>query len=249
MKLRKEKEELSLLLRSVPGWVMSMFTASVVIMNLLANKSISFNVSFLALDCGTLASWAVFLCMDVLTVNFGAKAATEISFVALIVNAFTCLVCFIASRIPGVWSMGANEALDMTFGGSWYVLMGSSIAFASSAIVNNTINAFIGGLRKKGSKFAKYALRTYISTAVGQFADNMIFALIVSRVLFGWSLTQCVVCSLTTMAAELLCEIIFSPLGYAVSEAWKRNGVGQEYRALSAVSRIHRPYDLNKPGD
>ena len=96
-------------------------------------------------------------------------------------------------------------------------------------------NPAIGGLaKKKPDGFAAYALRTYFSTAVGQFTDNMVFALIVGRVFFGWSMLQCVTCSAVGMAAELICEVIFSPVGYAVCRKWKKENVGSaylEYRA------------------
>ena len=43
-------------------------------MNLFAGKEL-LNVKYLALDCGFLLSWMSFLCMDMLTKRFGAKAA------------------------------------------------------------------------------------------------------------------------------------------------------------------------------
>ena len=74
-----------------------------------------------------------------------------------------------------------------------------------------------------------YFLRSYVSTAIGQFADNMIFALVVSHVFFGWSIVQCVTCAVTGMVAELLCEVAFSGIGYAVCKKWKKEQVGKAY--------------------
>lgn len=210
----------------VPPVLFSLTVLSVVGMNLLANKSINTGLDWLALDCGILFSWLTFLTMDVLTHCFGPRASTALSFTALAINLLMALIFFIASRIPGVWgesfvegSEGViNTALDNTFGGTWYIILGSSLAFSISALINNFLNYGIGKLLKSGLTFGRFALRSYVSTFIAQFADNMIFALVVSRLFFGWSMLQCVTCSLTGAVFELLCEIFFSPIGYRISK-------------------------------
>ena len=237
-KIKNSFKEFRLLLNSVPAAVTVLFTLSVFSMNLLANKSINLPVSWLALDCGIIVSWFVFLSMDVVTKHFGPKAATQLSVFASAVNLVFCLIMFVGSKIPGAWgesfvegSEGViNSALDNTFGGTWYVLFGSTVAFVASAAVNNFLNAGIGLAFKKNPDGATaYFLRSYVSTAVAQFADNMIFALIVSHTFFGWTLLQCVTCSLTGMVVELLCEVVFSAFGFGICKRWKREQVGKEY--------------------
>lgn len=49
------------------------------------------------------------------------------------------------------------------------------IAFFVSAVVNNFVNWYIGRTIRKDQGFAVYACRTYISTGIGQFVDNLIF--------------------------------------------------------------------------
>lgn len=234
-----------LLLRSVPPVPFALFVASVFLMNLLANKSLSLPVDWLALDGGILVSWFAFLSMDMLTRHFGPKAATQLSLTAIGMNVLLCLLLFAASRVPGVWGESyvpgseavINAALDHTFGGTWYVVAGSTAAMAVSAAVNNGVNALVGRcLRSDG--FAAYACRAWVSTAVGQFADNLVFALLVSHAFFGWTLTQCLTCAATGMLAELLCECVFSPIGYRVCARWKRQGVGQAYLELQKGKRI-----------
>ena len=97
------------------------------------------------------------------------------------------------------------------------ILLGSSIAFAVSSLVNNTLNYLIGQSLKRKGTFAVFAARSYISTFIAQFVDNIVFALLVSRVFFGWSMLQCFTCALTGGAMELLFEIFFSPLGYRIA--------------------------------
>ena len=135
------------------------------------------------------------------------------------------LIFFIATRIPGVWGESfvegeeavINAALDGTFGGTWYIILGSSVAFAASAVLNNFLNYGIGRLLKRDKGFGGFILRSYISTFLAQVADNLIFALLVSRIFFGWTTLQCVTCALTGAALELVFEVVFSPLGYRVS--------------------------------
>lgn len=237
-KIKMEIFELKLFLRNIPSLLTALFIVSVITMNLLANKSINLPVSWLALDCGVIVSWISFLSLDIITKHFGPKAATEASAVAVAINLMACLFFFAASRIPGMWGEAyvegseaiLNGALDHTFGGTWYVLFGSTTAFFLSAVINNFLNHAIGKLfLKKPDGFFAYACRTYISTAVGQFADNLVFALIVSHFFFGWSLLQCMTCAVTGMLVELLCEILFSRFGYRICKQWQEEGVGKQY--------------------
>ena len=220
------------LLRKAPPIVVSLLFLSVVGMNLLANKSIDTGVEWLALDCGILFSWLSFLSMDILTQSCGPKAATSLSFAALLMNLLMALVFFTASRIPGVWGESfvegseevLNTALDNTFGGTWFILLGSSIAFMASAALNNFLNHGVGKLLKGDRGFGGFAVRAYVSTFAAQFADNLIFALIVSRNFFGWTLLQCFTCALTGAVLELLFEVFFSPLGYGLSKGLLTRG-------------------------
>lgn len=224
--MKKAVSEFRVLLRTVPPILVSLLILSVVGMNLLANKSINTGLSWLALDCGILFSWLTFLTMDVMTHCYGPRAASLMSFAALGLNLFMALVFFIGSDIPGVWGESfvegsekvINTALDNTFGGTWYIILGSSVAFICSALINNFMNYGIGKLFRKQGGFGRFAVRSYVSTFVAQFADNIIFALIVSRVFFGWSMLQCFTCALTGAVMELLFEIVFSPVGYRVSK-------------------------------
>lgn len=235
-KIKQEIQELKVLVRSIPSLVLALFVLAVIAMNLLANKSVNLPVSWLSLDCGIIFSWLAFLTMDIITKHFGPKAATKISILVAIINLFFCLLFFIASQIPGIWGEAyvdgnediINSALNHTFGGIWYVLLGSTIAFLFSALVNNMTNWGIGKLFRKDNYIA-FATRTYLSTAFAQFIDNVVFALLVSHFFFGWTIIQCITCALAGMIVELLCEVVFSPLGYAICKDWKKNDVGEKY--------------------
>lgn len=238
--MKKKLSEALRLLDTVPPLLLTLMTLSVVGMNLLANKSIDTGIPWLALDCGLLLSWLAFLTMDVMTHCYGPRAATVGSLTAMLLNLFMAAIFFAASKVPGVWGESfvegsetiINTALDHTVGGTWFILLGSSIAFAVSAVANNFLNWAIGERLGDNKGFGTFALRSYISTFTAQFVDNITFALLVSRVFFGWTLVQCVTCALTGAMLELLFEVFFSPVGYRIA----RKIMDRRTGALSEVA-------------
>ena len=234
MNIKKIYTETKILLRSIPATVVTLFAVSVVCMNLLANKTLV-QVDWIALDGGILISWLSFMCMDIITKHFGPKASTIISIHAAAINLLTCLIFFVASIIPS----NANDyaSFDNIFGGTWFVLLGSTVAFLASAVINNALNFAIGkGFRKNPDGKLAFAMRSYVSTFVGQFLDNFIFSIIVFVFFapifwngFSWTPLQCATCALTGALAELIMEIAFSPIGYRITKKWQAQNVGKEY--------------------
>lgn len=237
---QRELDDYKALFRNIPSIVVALFFLSVVAMNLLANKEL-FSTPWLALDCGFTLSWISFLLMDMICKRFGAKAAMKLSIAALLVNLCVCGLFYLLSLTPGHWgeyysyidsepavAQAANQALNRTIGGSWYVVLGSALAMLISSFVNSISNHLIAkGL--KHNNFGSFALRSFSSTALAQFVDNLIFATVVSHIFFGWTWTQVLVCSLSGAGMELLCEVVFSPLGYKMARQWEEERVGQDY--------------------
>ncbi|MBQ2747473.1 MAG: VUT family protein [Firmicutes bacterium] len=232
--IKREIEETTLLLRYIPATVVTLFVVSVVSMNLLANKTI-FMREWIAIDAGILISWLSFMCMDIITKHFGPRASNRVSVLASGINLLTCLIFFVASIIPS----NANDytAFDTIFGGTWFVLLGSTVAFLSSAVINNSLNHAIGSAFKDNpdGRLA-FAMRAYVSTFIGQFFDNFIFSVIVFVFFapifwdgFCWTILQCSTCALTGALLELIMEIAFSPIGYRIVTNWKKNEIGKEY--------------------
>lgn len=235
--MKKELKETVTLLRSVPSLIVVLYVLSVVMMNLFANKEM-FTTEYLALDCGYIMSWFAFFAQDVICKHFGAKASVKVTIVALLFNLFICVIYRLVACTSGNWgefytlnSETANIALDNTFCGSWYILFGSSLAMLVSSIINSIVNNTIG--RKiANTTYKHFALRSFVSTMLGQLVDNLVFGFVVSTVLFGWSATQVITCGVIAAVIELLGEVIFSPLGYKVCKIWERDNVGAEYKKL-----------------
>lgn len=232
--LKKEKKETSILLRCIPTTVVSLFVVSVICMNLLANKTLV-QTRWIALDGGILISWLSFMCMDIITKYFGPKASNKIAVLASAINLLTCIIFYIASIIPS--SASNYTALNSILGGTWFVLLGSTVAFLCSAVINNFLNWMIGkAFQKNPDGKLAYMAQTYVSTFIGQFMDNFIFSIIVFVFFapvfwngFHWTLLQCTMCALTGATAELVMEIVFSPIGFQIVNKWKKQNIGQEY--------------------
>ena len=230
----REFKETVLLLRSIPSPAVALFVISVIAMNLLANKTL-YQSGYLAIDGGILISWLSFMSMDIVTKHFGPKASTRLSIFAILVNLLTCLIFYVVSVIPS--NADDYTAFNSIIGGTWFILLSSTIAFFSSAVINNLVNYLIGKMFKKNpdGRIA-FITRSYVSTFIGQFFDNLIFAMLTFMVFapifwdgFSWTFIQCVMCSIIGAGLELVLEIAFSPVGYRVCRSWQKNNVGKDY--------------------
>ena len=232
--LLDEYELTKILLRSIPAPVVALFVISVIAMNILANKTLV-QTDYLALDGGILISWLSFLSMDIVVKHFGPKASNRMSVFAMLVNLLICLIFFIASIIPS--EADDYTAFNTIIGGTWFILLSSTIAFMSSALINNGLNYTVGKLFKRNpdGKLAFFT-RSYVSTFIAQFSDNLIFAVLTFMVFapifwdgFHWTFVQCVTCSLLGALLELVMEVVFSPIGYFVVKNWKKSNIGEQY--------------------
>ena len=241
--IKKEIEETKVLLHSIPSIVVTLFVVSVICMNLLANKTI-IQLEWLAFDAGILISWLSFMCMDIITKHFGPKASNKISILAALINLLTCAIFYIASIIPS----NANDYTELNniLGGSWFILLGSTIAFLLSAVINNLLNWLISrGFKNNPDSKKAYMVASYTSTFVGQLFDNLIFSIIVFMVFapiywdgFHWTFIQCLMCAVTGATLELIMEALFSPIGYKIVTKWKKESVGKEYIDLIRKDEI-----------
>lgn len=234
-----DMEDTKKLLRSVPGLVTTLFVVSVIIMNLMASKTIILtDPSWLGVTGGLLLSWLPFLCMDVVVKTYGAKAATKLNILALIINLICVGMFQLVSMIQIGGDINTYAAFNATFKQTWQILLASSIAFLLSGVVNNFTNAAIGKMFEKDpDSRTAYITRTYISTAVGQFVDNFIFTGLAFLVFFklsigtalGWTIFTVLGTAVFGAVLELMMEVIFSPFGYKICQKWREDGVGKDY--------------------
>lgn len=232
-------------LRSVPGLTIGLLLAANVLMNILANKSIielkfpDSDSYWLIQDAGIFFSWIAFLIGDLLVKNFGAKNAIRVNVTCIILSLFLSLLLALAGLVPGTWSSEFNypdariqqdvsDALNSTISNAWYVILGSALASLVGLITNNlTDEVILKKIEKKhGDHYWGYITASGISTFIGQILDNLIFALVISVHFFKWTYLTAFMCSLDGALFELIIQMIFTPLSYAISKNWKKNGIG-----------------------
>lgn len=249
--IKRELDDYKHLFRAIPATVVMFFVLSVVCMNLLANKLLldpavtEKAFGGFTLDCGFTISWISFLCMDMVCKRFGPKAATKLSIFAIIVNFLVTVGFWLLMKTPGLWwpayledgttNLAINEALNSVFAGSWAIVVGSALAMLLSSIVNAALNHTIGkAIHDDANTFGKFAIRSFISTGIAQWVDNLVFVLALGVLLYHnipeyFSAANLIINPLIGMGFELLCEVVFSPIGFKISKGWAKEGVGQAY--------------------
>lgn len=195
--------------------ITAFYVAGSILQNILAVKT--FGTSVLAITTGgTLISWLVFACMDVITEVFGKRRAILTFVGSAILNIFFNIVCWIAISIPGTSSF-INDAYTTVLGTGWRIALGSIIAF----LLGNYINTQIMYVMKKHSKDSNKSLgfigRAITSTLFGQLVDNGLFYLIAfaplgiaGTVENSWQMIGTLV--LCTTLIETVVESIVSPI-------------------------------------
>lgn len=242
MGLKKDWKETKLLFRALPALPFAVLVVALICMNILAGKTIV-NESWIALDAGILVSWMSFLAGDMLVKRFGPKASIKVSLAAIACNLLGSLIFNIGAAIPGAWGDAPNPAIDSTLSGTLHALAAGTTAFIVAIIVDCFLNWAILKRFKKRTSFRAYAVASYVSTMVGQFVDNFVFAMLFLFALGYITFLGAVMMAAVGAVAELLCQIVLSPVGYKISEGWRKRGVGEEY-----VACVEEAQEVNKEG-
>lgn len=195
--------------------ITAFYVAGSILQNILAVKTFGTNVLAVTTG-GTLISWLVFACMDVITEVFGKRRAILTFVGSAILNILFNIVCWIAISIPGTSSF-INDSYTIVLGTGWRIALGSIIAF----LLGNYINTQIMYIMKKHSKDSNKSLgfigRAITSTLFGQLVDNGLFYLIafaplgiIGTVENSWQMIGTLV--LCTTSIETVVESIVSPI-------------------------------------
>ena len=236
-------QDWKMLLRSIPAVVVALFVVCTVTMNLAANKIVWSGLKigdtyFISVTAGLFLSWAVFLIMDMVTKTFGGKAAIKLNFFGAVINAVAIIYLGIMASIPSEFPFpGASASFDIVFGFTgkgvqpWQILISSTTAYVISGVVNAIVNVLIGRrfVKNPDGKLA-FITRSYISTMLGQFVDNFVFAALAFSffVHYYGILTITGIASLGALV-ELFFEVVFSPIAYHKCKKWQQEGVGRDY--------------------
>jgi uncharacterized integral membrane protein (TIGR00697 family) len=237
--LKKEVVETQVLFRSVPGLTLALYILSTVMMNLLASVAL-INESWIALDAGIIVAFVGFILNDMIVKRFGAKAAIKVTVLGFVVNLLTAsvftIVAVIANAGGQYFALGDYATLTQ-----WWIIGASAMAFLVSGIIDAGVHRLIlKAFKSKPDGFGAHAASALGSTFVGQVIDNMLFGLLFTfpaSMIGLWGMTPMTFLALVGFAVtggivELVCQALFTPLGFKIAESWRANKVGQEYLDL-----------------
>lgn len=145
-----------------------------VIMNLFEMKTIG-TEAFAFGGGGIMVSWAVFMIMDITTEIFGEKQSIKIYTLAGVLNLIVVILAQVVIAFPGVYPE-QNVAFAQIFSNGVRTALSSFIAFWFGNFVNVHIMVKMKGAAKDDKAGLLFFARAVISTILGQFVDNMLFA-------------------------------------------------------------------------
>ena len=156
------------------AYFMAVYCVFTVVQNLFEMKTLGTD-AFAFGGGGGLLSWATFMIIDITTELFGKKDTMKIYTFAGILNLFIVLVAQIIIALPGVYPE-QNEAFRLIFSNGIRTALASFGAFWVGNFVN--MNVMIKMKEQAGERDNKSLLfvRAILSTIVGQFVDNALFA-------------------------------------------------------------------------
>ena len=240
--MKNDWKETKVLFKCLPAFPFAILCAALIAMNFLANKGIV-ATNWISVDAGIIVSWVSFLAGDTLVKRFGPKAAIKINIAAISVQLLAIILLTAGATIPWADPSTAMVGFDTIFGAAMWPLAAGTGAFIIAIIFDSFISKFILTRFKDRTSFRAYAVASYGSTFIGQFLDNLLFALFFS-VWQPWCDPSSIwLMALAGAVVELICQAIFSPVGYRVASNWRKNGIGNEY-----ISMVKEAQEVNDDG-
>jgi queuosine precursor transporter len=204
--------------------VVAGFVAVLLCSNLIgAGKTVSIELpggSSVSFGAGNLFFPVSYIFGDVLTEVYGyarARRAIWCGFGALL---FATLMSYLVVSLPAdpdePFNRTLQPALEVVFGSTWRIALGSVLAFWLGDFVNSYILA-----RMKVATEGKFLwARTIGSTVAGQLVDSLVFYPV--AFLGIWTASTLTKIIVFNWALKVMVEVVFTPLTYAVVNALKR---------------------------
>lgn len=252
--IKKDKLETKTLFRCLPAIPFAILCVTMIAMNFLANKGVDFYAMFgehvggfvskiFSADSAIIISWIGFLAGDMIVKIFGTKAAIKVNLTAIGVQLLAILMFTAGALIPGSYWNSTGDAtatFNELFLVQFWPCLGGTLAFTLATMVDSIFSGFLLKKFKDRTSFKSYAVASYVSTALGQFLDNMLFGLFFS-IWQGWFtqtntlsdiLVHLIGFSAVGMIVELIGQAVLSPVGFKLTKSWRESGIGNEYIAL-----------------
>ena len=163
---------------------------------------------------GGLLSWATFMIIDITTELFGKKDTMKMYTFAGLLNLFMVLIAQLINVLPGVYPE-QNEAFNLIFSNGPRTALSSFAAFWVGNFVNMTVMVKMKEAAKGNKSGLLFFLRAVVSTIIGQFVDNALFATLafapIGLSAFEMRWIDILTSSLFGTANETITESIFVP--------------------------------------
>lgn len=192
--------------------LIAIIAGSVVMMNILVNKSIV--IFGIGATGGNVFYAMVFLATDILSENYGGKEARKSVMIGFFISLLTMVGAWVALAMkPAPWDF-AHEPLSLILTPMFRIVLGSMVAF----FVSNMLDTYTYQWLKK--KFPKQLwIRNNASTWTSQLVDTLLFASI--ALLGTMPMNAWLQVLLSTYLLKIIIAIIDTPFLYLVAKKSK----------------------------
>lgn len=187
----------------IEKYLFGIYCAGIIIQNILATKNI--DITIFTVTTGILVSPLVFIIQDIQTEIFGYKKAKKMIILGYLMNFIAIMLYTFSISIPSSSTYTNQEAFTTILGTTPKIAIASFIAYMIGALINSKVMEKLKNKHEKNLFF-----RAISSTVVGQFIDNMLFAVIA---FIGILPTQAIISMIVGGTLfEVIYEIIFYPI-------------------------------------
>jgi uncharacterized integral membrane protein (TIGR00697 family) len=163
---------------------------------------------------------------DVLTEVYGYARARKVIWAGFGAMLFATVMAQFVIRVRPDPSEPFNKtiqpALEVVFGGTWRIVLGSMLAFW----VGDFVNSYILAKMKVWTRGRHLWSRTIGSTVVGELVDSAIFYPIAFA--GKWQTDYLLQIAASSWAIKLLVEVVFTPVTYLVV-GWLKRAENEDY--------------------
>ena len=194
--------------RSLYPVIVGVFVGLLLISNIGAVKLIEFGP--IITDGGAFLFPLVYIAGDILSEVYGFKAARKAILIGFAMSALAALTFFVVQISPPAEAWGNQEAFEAVLGFVPRIVLASIAGY----LVGQLLNAWVLVKIKERTKEKALWLRLLGSTAVGEFADTIVFCTIAFYgVITG---EEFLIYVAFGFAYKTLVEVVLLPVSYAV---------------------------------
>ena len=198
----------------------SVFIASLVTCNLIANKFVEINLGFhvFIVSAGILPYPITFLVTDILSEIYGKKKTNKVIFSGFIASLLVLLFLWLGSQFHSIEQSPVNDDVyDLVFQNAWRVIAASMIAYLSAQFLDVKLFHFWKNLTNGKHLW----LRNNASTIVSQLVDT---TLVVGVLFMGvWPSSQIASAILDGWVFKMLCAFLDTPIFYILTAFFRKS--------------------------